>query len=150
MTESSRLLLNSLNDNPKKIKYNNNSSIIKKIKGNTNFQNAMKKVAKQHPNGYFEDNIKEGINLGFEDLDLGLSIHKVTNVNVSGVLTDGKGMLTVNLSDNYDFDRWKYKDYQLGRWGIVAINNIANILEGTGAIQKYDIFITFDYCVNCD
>lgn len=110
----------------------------------------MKKVAKQHPNGYFEDNIKEGINLGFEDLDLGLSIHKVTNVNVSGVLTDGKGMLTVNLSDNYDFDRWKYKDYQLGSWGIVAINNIANILEGTGAIQKYDIFITFDYCVNCD
>lgn len=147
LKDSSTALINSLQDKPKDLKYGNSSDIASKIKNNEIFKSEMKKVALQNPNGYLESS--GSINFGYNDMDLGLAIHKA-DYEVSGVLTNGKGMLSVTLRDNYNFENWSFSEHSVRKYPIVVINNIANFLEGSGAINNYDIVIQLDYCVNCD
>ena len=142
------LLTQSIQDTPKNITYTKNSSVAQQIKNNKEFQKAINAFAEANPNGdYYQQAVN--VRFNFSDMDLGLAFHNAT-FYVSGTLKNGSGNLNIYLKDTYDFKNEKYPTSSLSTNAINSINNIANFLEGTGAINKYDIIVTFDYCVNCN
>ena len=144
LENASWLLINSLQDNPPAVLYNDNSDLAGKIKKNSEFQAEMASLTK-YPNVCIDR--YGSVNLGFESRDLGLAIHNA-DYRVTGYFVDGKGKLSVTLTDTYDFKHQKYGGYNPYDYFVTFINNTANVFEGMGVINNYDIVVCLNYEVN--
>ena len=69
---------------------------------------------------------------------------------INGTMNNGCANLNVSITDYYDFDySWGYLDSNNIIKSIIFTtgNNMAWSDQGLGAVQNYDIFITFSYDV---
>ena len=140
---SAELLNHSLQPEPARVVYSNDSALAEKIRNDSDFKKKMSDLIENH-----DFNVERSMSFD-SDFDLFGSLHSVSLV-VSPVTIDGVDMYHVYMTDTYDF---KYEsDYssQSISWktrvmkaGAIAGNNLAYFDLNRGAINEYKIAIDF-------
>ena len=140
---SAELLNHSLQPEPARVVYSNDSALAEKIRNDSDFKKKMSDMIENH-----DFNAERSMSFD-SDFDLFGSLHSVSLV-VSPVTIDGVDMYHVYMTDTYDF---KYEsDYssQSTSWktrvmkaGAIAGNNLAYFDLNRGAINEYKIAIDF-------
>jgi len=147
-TSTARTMWNSTGVKSKVMTEKNLPGIVNKIQTSSQFQEAIDNIVEEKPNGIIDvdDMDLEFSFNGFNDL--GLSLHG-SSLWADGTLIDGKGTLSIMITDTYDFKyetNYKKKSFQ-GKLVTLA-NNFAFAGQESGYVNNYDIVIKFDYTIN--
>ena len=159
MNLSSKLMQNSLSNNPKDITITDKDT-IKQIEENEAFKSKVKYIVEKYgqDNSSFqftEKNDKKDANIEFNNnYDLFLSIHGGT-IRINGTKNnDDHWDLDINISDIYDFTDWKRKDeiyvsHDIDENDAKKLSEFANTLNNFGVISmKYGVLKKFKVSVN--
>lgn len=144
---ASKRLNQSLQDHPTNICYGEESGrIVNQIKNSNSFQKKVSSIVTKSNVDSFTSIKNELLTFETSDLDLHLAYGHVTMSMEKKA--PYKDIVTVTLTDTYDYSHFNYSDYGIKYYPVVFINNVAHKLQQHGIIEEYDYLIQFDYKIN--
>lgn len=137
-----RFLHHSCSPNPSKLVFDNNSSLVKKIKSDEAYENIAKIVKQQIREGHLEGEVhlgdeRQDLNVNFRQGDLKYSLHGIKKLTYKAEpVGEGQYELQISLFDVYDFATETYHTSPV--WLPI---HIADVLEKNHLLNNFEVEI---------